>query len=307
MTVGPASPLRLPWPAQRWIDGTARAWLEPPGTPAVDFTRPRGEAALAGPRSVSWRVFKNPVTLFVGGVAAVLLELAEPRVRAGVWEHSSFRSDPVRRLQRTGLAAMVTVYGARSVAERMIAGVVCRHGAVAGTMPGGKAYHAGDPDLLAWVHATAAFGFAEACHRYVRPLAREEFDRFYAESVPAARLYGVLDAPASSAALHVLFASMRGRLEPSPVVFEFLDIMRAAPVFPAPLRPAQRLLVRAAVEMVPEWVREQLGLTAAHGLRGWGPLVRRLGSLSDRVVLRSGPAAQSCLRLGLPADHLYRA
>ena len=246
------------------------------------------------------------MALFVGGVAAVILELAEPRVRTGVWEHSSFRSDPVRRLQRTGLAAMVTVYGARSVAERMIAGVVRRHGAVSGIVPGGEAYHARDPALLTWVHATAAFGFAEAYHRYARPLSREEFDQFYAEGVPAARLYGALDAPASDAGLQALFAAMRGRLEPSPIIFEFLDIMRAAPVFPAPLRPMQRVLVRAAVEIVPGWVRKRLGLTAAHGLRRWGPLVRRLGVLSDRVVLPSGPAAQSCLRLGLPADFLYR-
>ncbi len=299
--------LLLPSPVQRRIDGAVRAWLEPPGIPSVDFTQPRGEDALAGPHSVSWRVFKNPVTLFVGGVAAVILELAEPRVRTGVWKHSSFRSDPVRRLQRTGLAAMVTVYDARSVAERMIDGIVRRHSAVAGRTPGGEAYHARDPALLTWVHATAAFGFAEAYHRYARPLGREELDRFYAEGVPTARLYGALDAPASDAGLHALFAAMRERLEPSPVIFEFLDIMQAAPVFPAPLRPVQRVLVRAAVEIVPGWVRERLELTAAHGLRGWEPLVRQLGSLSDRIVLRSGPAAQSCLRLGLPADTLYRA
>ncbi len=287
------------------MDGTARAWLDAPGSPPVDFTQPPGEEALVGPDSISWRVFKNPLALFVGGVAAVILELAEPRVRTGVWEHSSFRSDPVRRLQRTGLAAMVTVYGARSVAERMIAGIVHRHGTVVGTVPGGQAYHARDPALLAWVHATAAWGFAEAYHRYARPLGCEDFDRFYAEGVPAARLYGALDAPASGAGLRALFAAMRERLEPSPIIFEFLDIMRAVPVLPAPLRPAQRVLIRAAVEIVPGWVRERLGLRAAHGLRGWEPLVRRLGALSDRVVLP--PAAQSCLRLGLPADFLYRA
>ena len=292
---------------RNWIDGAARSRLDAPGLPPADFTRPPGEQALVGPHSASWRIFKNPVALFVGGVAAVVMELAEPQVRTGVWEHSSFRSDPVQRLQRTGLAAMVTVYGARSVAERMIAGVVRRHGAVSGTVPGGGAYHARDPALLTWVHATAAFGFAGAYHRYARPLSREEFDRFYAEGVPAARLYGALDAPASGAGLHALFAAMDGRLEPSPVIFEFLGIMQAAPVFPAPLRPMQRLLVRAAVELVPGWLRERLGLTDAYGLRGWEPLVRRLGAVSDRVVLPSGPAAQSCLRLGLPADFLYRA
>ena len=87
----------------------------------VDFTRPAGESALVSPDSVSWRVFKNPIALYVGGITAVLLELAEPRVRTGVWEHTTFRTDPIPRMERTGLAAMVTVYGARSEAERMIA------------------------------------------------------------------------------------------------------------------------------------------------------------------------------------------
>lgn len=302
------SPLSLPRPAQRWVDAVAQALLQPQGAPPVDFARPRGEEALVAPRSLSWRIFKNPVALFVGGVAAVILELAEPRVRTGVWEHSSFRTDPVRRLQRTGLAAMVTVYGARSVAERMIAGVVRMHDGIAGETPTGVAYRANDVGLLTWVQATACFGFAEAYSRYVRPLSGEEFDRLYAEGVPASRLYGALDAPASRAGLHALFASMQGWLEPSPVVFEFLGIMRDAPVFPAPLRPVQRMLVRAAVEITPGWVRERLGLTADHGLRGWErPLVRRMGGLSDKVVLPSGPAAQSCLRLGLPADYLYRS
>lgn len=40
--------------------------------------------ALTSPDSLSWQVFKNPVAMFVGGIAAGLLELAEPRVRTGV-------------------------------------------------------------------------------------------------------------------------------------------------------------------------------------------------------------------------------
>jgi hypothetical protein len=34
--------------------------------------------------------------------------------------------------------------------------------------------------------------------------------------------------------------------------------------------------------------------------------VRRAARLSERIILRSSPAVQSCLRLGLPADYLYR-
>ncbi|MGZ3259713.1 MAG: oxygenase MpaB family protein [Croceibacterium sp.] len=289
-----------------FFDAAARGLIQPPRGPAVDFTQPKGEPALVTPDSVSWRIFKNPVALFTGGVVAVILELAEPAVRTGVWEHSSFRRDPVRRLQRTGLAAMVTVYGARSVAQAMIAGVVRMHDKVRGATPAGEAYHANDVRLLTWVQATAGYGFAEAYSRYVRPLGREELDRLYREGAPAAGLYGAIDMPTSQAELQALFDSLRDRLEPSPIVFEFLDIMRHAPVFPALLRPFQRLLVRAAVDMTPEWVRERLGLTAAHGLRAWERvLVRLAGRLSDHVLLRSSPAVQACRRLGLPDDYLY--
>jgi len=301
------SPLPLPPPVQRRIDAAARELLQPKGGPSVDFTQPRGEEALVAPDSVSWRIFKNPVALFIGGVAAVILELAEPSVRTGVWEHSSFRSDPVRRLQRTGLAAMVTVYGARSTAEAMIAGVVRLHDRITGETPAGQAYRANDVGLLTWVHATAGFGSTEAYSQYVRPLGREERDRLYAEGASAARLYGALEAPTCDAELRALFESMRKRLEPSPILFEFLAIMRDAPAFPMPLRPMQRMLVRAAVEMTFEWVRRRLGLTAAYGLRpGEKSLVRQVGGLSDKIMLRSSPAVQSCLRLGLPADYLYR-
>jgi len=83
------------------------------------------------PDIVSWRVFKNPLSLFIGGVAAVILELAEPRVRTGVWEHTTFRTDPIRRLRRTGLAAIVTIYGTRGKAEAMIARIRRMHDRVA--------------------------------------------------------------------------------------------------------------------------------------------------------------------------------
>ena len=276
------------------------------GRPSVDFSRPVGAPALIPPQSVSWQVFKNPVALMTGGIAAVILELAEPHVRAGVWHFTSFRSDPLTRLRRTGLAAMVTVYGARADAESMIAGVRRLHGKVAGTTEKGEAYRADDPALLNWVHATAVFGFLEAYHRYVRALPREARDRYYEESAVAGALYGADDMPRSEAALKAYFLAMEPRLEPSPVILEFLDIMRRAPVFPARLRPAQRLLVRAAVQLTPMALRRRLGLDKA-GLRtGERALVKLAGSLSDRVVLEASPAVKACRRMNLPADYLYR-
>jgi uncharacterized protein (DUF2236 family) len=278
----------------------------PPGM-EFDFSRPAGEAALAPADGVSWRVFANPVSLFIGGVAAVLLELAEPSVRSGVWDHSSFRRDPEIRLRRTGAAAMMTVYGPRSEAEKMIARVVRVHGQVSGTTPGGLAYRADDPRLLDWVQATATFGFAEAYHRYVWPLSAAERDRAFAEAGPAARLYGAADAPRSWAGWLAMLADTAPRLEGSDILAEFIRIISEAPILPAPLRGFQRLLVRAAVAMTPEPVASLPQLRGRGLRRGEATMVRAMGRAAALVPLGDAPPAQAARRLAAGAKQGSRA
>jgi uncharacterized protein (DUF2236 family) len=297
--------ITLPGPLRRQIDHLAQSFLQP--TQTIDFSVPRLEPALVSADSVSWLIFKNPVTLFIGGVAAVLLEFGEPRVRDGVWQHSNFRTDPVARLQRTGLAAMITVYGPRSKAEAMIAGVVRRHERVSGRTSEGEAYHANDPVLLDWVQATAGFGFTEAYHTYVSAVTPAERARLFSEAVPIAQLYGATGAPASQEDLDALFETMRPRLVASPVIRELLNIMRKAPLLPTPARPLQNVLLKAAVEILPAWVRDRLRLGSAWSLNPFErALVRTLAKGSDRLVLPSLPAVQACRRLGLPDTSLYR-
>jgi uncharacterized protein (DUF2236 family) len=43
---------------------------------------------------------------------------------------------------------------------------------------------ANGPELLNWVQGTAAYGFLQAYHTYVRPLFASERDRYYAEGAP---------------------------------------------------------------------------------------------------------------------------
>lgn len=275
--------------------------------PEVDFLHPAGEPALAEPDSVSWRVFKNLVALYIGGIAAVLLELAEPRVRSGVWDHTTFRTDPLARMQRTGIAAMVTVYGARSVAESMIRGITKMHARVQGETPDGRSYRALEPELMNWVQVTASYGFLQAYHQFVTPLPAADRDRLYAEAQASARLYGAPGAPANEAQQQALFAHMLPQLEASDIVFEFLDIMRRAGGLPPLMRPLQPLFLRAAISILPEPVRVRLKLDSGYHLAGWQRLlVRGAGALSDRIVLRSAPPAQACVRLGLPANYLYK-
>ena len=270
------------------------------------FLEPRGEPALIAAGSVSWRVFKNPLAVYVGGVSAVLLQLAEPRVGSGVWQHTSFRDRPMERLRRTAHAAMLTVFGPRSRAESMIAGVDRLHSRVRGTTGDGRAFRANDPELLEWVHATACFGFLEAYHAFVAPLAPAERDRFYAESAPVARLYGAVAVPESQAAVAALFARMEPQLQRSDVVLEFLAILRRMPLLPAALRPLQALPIRAAIALLPAPIRERIGLgDGPHFDRWQRALVCATGRGADRLVLRSNPAVQACRRLGLADDFLY--
>jgi uncharacterized protein (DUF2236 family) len=81
--------------------------------------------------------------------------------------------------------------------------------------------------------------------------------------------------------------------------------VRSAPILPLLLRPVQHLLVRAAVDLTPPWVRTILGLNG-DGLHAWeAELVRQVGAFADRLVLDSNPAVQACRRMRLPADYLY--
>lgn len=216
--------------------------------------------------SVSWRVFKNPVAAFVGGVAAVLLELAEPRVRTGVWEHTTFRTDPLSRMKRTGEATMVTVYGARAEAEKMIAGIRKMHERVRGVTPDGVPYHANDPELLNWVHVTASYGFLEAYAAFVRPVSAAEKDEFYLAGIEAASLYGAVGAPRSDAERREQFKMMLPLLEPSPIIFEFIDIIERTRILPFPLKALQKTVIRAAIDILPDEVRERLDLGSTHDL-----------------------------------------
>ncbi len=299
--------MRLPTPLQAQVEALASDLLAAPGSQPMDFSAPLGEPALVPADSVSWRVCKNPVTLFIGGITAVLLELGEPRVRHGVWDHSTFGTEPLSRLQRTGLAAMITLYGAASQARTMIAGVTRKHGRVAGVTPAGEAYDALDPELLNWVHSTAAYGFLEAYHRYARSLSPDERNAYWQESKPVAALFGAEASPGSESDWTLLLERMRPRLGPSTILQEFLAIMRRLSALPRYARPTQHLLIKAAVDCLPSGIAEQLRLRPEWRLRRWErAVVRAMARTADRLVIRTWPSVQACRRLGLPDDHLYR-
>lgn len=268
-----------------------------------DFQNPVGEPSLVAPDSVQWRVFRNPIALGVGGVAAVLLEFADARIRSGVWDHSLYKVDPIGRSKRTGMAAMAGVYGPASSARRLIGGVTRMHGKVSGTTPDGQAYKALDPVLLNWVHATAAYGFLKAYCRFVRPLSKADQDRFFAEGKPVAELYQVTRTVSSEAEFMAMMEELLPGFEPHPINLEFLEIIQSGKAAPSVPRFLHRALARGAVAILPPAVRRRLelgrewDLTLADGLA-----LSAMGRLADVKRDKASPAWEAAVRQGLPGD-----
>ena len=274
----------------------------------IDFASRAGEPALLAPDSVQWRVYKNPIALGIGGIAAVLLEFAEPRIRSGVWDHSTYKVDPIGRSRRTGLVAMLACYGPASVAKEVIGKVNRLHGPVKGKTPAGEPYRALDPVLLDWVAATASYGFLMAYDRFVHPLGEADKDRFMRDGDAIGREFGARHTPASVAGFMEMMAAIESRFEAHPIIFEFLDIIQSGRAAPGTPRFLHRAIARASVSLLPDTLRGRLDLGPKYDLtRADRLMLRAAGKLADRFASRTSPPCQASLRLGLPADFLYRS
>ncbi len=149
------------------------------------------------PESVIRRLGNSPITPFLGGGPAVLLQVAHPLVAAGVVAHSDFRNDLWRRLGRTLRALYLIAYGTKSEADKAGELVQAVHAHVRGKtrrrlgrFPCGTPYSASDPDLMLWVHATLVESSLAAYTRFVHGLTSDEEESYYREMSVVARIFG---------------------------------------------------------------------------------------------------------------------
>lgn len=135
--------------------------------------------------SITRRVNRENV-LLLGGGRALLMQLAHPKVAAGVDQHSDFRRRPVQRLRRTIRMTMAIVFGDHKTALAAARVVNQTHGRVRG-----DGYRALDPELLLWVHATLVDSALVTYETFVKPLTERERDEFYQESKLLGGLLGI--------------------------------------------------------------------------------------------------------------------
>ena len=232
----------------------------------------RSPQSMFGPGSVIWRVHGDVVTMMVGGMSALLLQMLHPAVLGGVWDHSNFREDMLGRLRRTARFISLTTYASREEAEAAMARVRTVHAQVSGTLPDGTNYSADDPQLLAWVHVSEALSFLNARIRYAEPgMPHVDQDRYFEEMSGIALALGADPVPRSRAAAEQLVERMRPQLLCDARTREVATIVLKQRPDNLAMAAAQRVIGQAAVDLLPDWAQEMHGLRSTFMTR---PFVR---------------------------------
>ena len=262
------------------------------------------DPGLYGPGSEAWRLNREAALLLGAGPRALLLQIAHPLVAEGVDQHSDFRADPWSRLAGTLRSYLTIVYGTTARARGEIRRLNGLHRTVEGPVrdPGaaarfGGAYQARDPELSLWVHATLVDSTLATVDAWLEPLSHDRRARFYAETLPVGRLFGVPESvlPPDLDAFDAYVATMlgpRGPVHPTPLARELADVILHPPLGPAvatgpvgrrlgpiaaPLGRALDLLPRSAaawtlipaIGLLPPRTRLEYGLR-------WGPMERAI-------------------------------
>jgi uncharacterized protein (DUF2236 family) len=240
-----------------------------------------------------WEVDRELALLLAGG-RALLMQLAHPKIAAGVAEHSNFRDDPLGRLYRTMSAMWSIVFdeaaSARAALERINKVHSRVHGVVPASEPsyGGMAYDAFDQELLLWVHATLIDSAIVAYDLFVKPLRPEERARYYADSKRLAQIFEISDRliPASLKAFKAYMEWMLGG--PAIGVGPTAQSLARAILYPHPwlLKPAGPVFRLITAGLLPERLRRDYKIPwnrprqktfrlAVAGIRHLLPLVPR--------------------------------
>lgn len=150
-----------------------------------------------GRDSILRRVVAEPVTALMIQ-RALVMDVAHPKVAAGVEDHSQFRSHPWRRAWVTVDAGLRLVFGPTPIARAAARQIYATHDHIngsfepgTGTLSSDSSYTAHDAALLTWVWATLVDSAEVAYTRWVAPFSASEAEAYYADMVAFARFVGI--------------------------------------------------------------------------------------------------------------------
>jgi uncharacterized protein (DUF2236 family) len=233
-----------------------------------DYYEPAGDPGLLGADSPAWRVHGDLAGMLYGGFAALMLQTLHPRAMAGVAQHSNYRNDPTGRLIRTARFVAGTTYGPMPFVEQLFREVQGVHAHIKGSTSDGVAYSANDADLVTWVHVTEVRHFLQSFQRYAPDtLTPEEQDRYFTDTAVIPMRLGASFVPRSTQEVEEYFVSMRPELRATPEAIDAVRFLSSA-VVPTGQgwimtrinNLAHAIVVGAAIDLLPDFARQALGL-----------------------------------------------
>ncbi|MBA0046551.1 oxygenase MpaB family protein [Mycobacterium sp. NPDC050853] len=156
--------------------------------PVDDGADPSVETPRLGADSLVWK-FYGDIRGVLGFQRLAGTENCIEQLGKAVEDHSVIFSDTLGRARRSGPPIMKTVYSADP--QKWGRTVRDFHKPISGTISDGTRYHALNPELFYWAHATFVDQVLYITDTFVRRLSYEEKVEIFEESKVWYRLYGV--------------------------------------------------------------------------------------------------------------------
>jgi uncharacterized protein (DUF2236 family) len=183
---------------------------------------------LLGPDSVTWKYFGSWRGMLIGLWSGSMQNM-HPKLGAAVWEHSDFFGERWQRLMRSLYPIIGVVFDGTAAT-----GIEVRdyHREIKGAMPDGSRYHALDPDVFYWAHATFWYGAIRCAEAFGPPISEADKRALFDESRLWYAQYGVSMRPCPDTYEEFLDYwdhMCRNVLEDHPAVRTVLDISELPP------------------------------------------------------------------------------
>jgi uncharacterized protein (DUF2236 family) len=142
-----------------------------------------------GPDSMTWNLVGDRRWMLCG-MRAGLLQTMHPAINQALKQHdSTYFQGPMKRILRSVPQIQGVVFDADAAGTA--AKVRKYHKPLSGTLPDGTAYHALNPDVFYWPHATFFEQQIRAMECFGTPLTPAEKEWLFQESVQWYSLYGM--------------------------------------------------------------------------------------------------------------------
>ncbi len=273
-----------------------------------------------GPDSLVWK-FHGDVRNLLGFQRLAGTENCIEQLAQGVEDHSVIFSDFLGRARRSAPPIMQTVYSedphdwGRRVRDF--------HGSIKGTISDGSRYHALNPELFYWAHATFVDQVLYITDTFIRRLSHEEKVQIFEEGKVWYQLYGVSarNQPQTYEEFQAYWESMLGRFVRTRTIWYATGYLRKGipgpgwlprPLWRIVAAPIDAVLRTVLIGTLPQEMREVCALPwnerAERRFQRFAAVVRAANPLFNRLpvrVLYTPWAARAWERAGVDPRRIH--